>query len=227
MSIEYYLTENKLSTEDDVFRAVVQPKHTVDLDEIITQVVRRGSTLMREDVMAALEAYHDTILHLLEEGNNVVTPTANYRISIKGVFNGAGDSFDGTRHKMEVRLNPGVLLRDTQLSVKKMEGSIPRPNLLTFQDPANGGGGFTAVSGGGGKIKGHRLKFDQADPEQGVFFIAAGGAEVRVTQVLNNRPGEIIMIVPALTAGQYRLEVRSLFGKQLRRGSLERPVTVA
>jgi hypothetical protein len=226
MTIEYSLVENKLTATEGIYRAMVQPKETIDLDEIIERIVRRGSTLMREDVMAVLEAYHDTISQLIEDGSNVTTPTANYSLSIKGVFTGADDSFDPARHRLDVRVNSGQMLRRQAelMNAAKIEANIPRPNPLTFQDPANGNGSTTP--GSGGKIKGHRLKFDEADPQQGVFFMAEDGTAVRVSQILSNKPGEVIFIVPTLTAGSYQLEVRVLFGKQLRRGLLEKAITI-
>ena len=226
MAIEYSLVENKLTATEGIFRAMVQPKGTIVLDEIIERIVRRGSTLMREDVMAVLEAYHDTISQLIAEGSNVTTPTANYSLSIKGVFTGADDSFDPARHKLEVRVNSGQMLRRKAelMNATKTEANVPRPNPLTFQDPANGNGSTTP--GSGGKIKGHRLKFDGTDPQQGVFFVAEDGTAVRVSQILSNKPGEVIFIVPTLTVGSYQLEVRVLFGKQLRRGLLEKTVTI-
>jgi hypothetical protein len=227
MTIEYSLVENKLTAAEGIFRAMVQPKETIGLDEIVERIVRRGSTLMREDVMAVLEAYHDTIYQLTADGNNITTPTANYSLSIKGVFRDVDDSFDPARHRLEVRVNSGQMLRRKaeHMHVTKIEASVPRPNPLTFQDPASSNG--SASPGSGGKIKGHRLKFDEADPQQGVFFVAEDGAVVRVNHVLSNKPGEVIFIVPTLTAGSYQLEVRALFGKQLRRGLLEKAIIIA
>ncbi|MGB4872224.1 MAG: DUF4469 domain-containing protein [Candidatus Promineifilaceae bacterium] len=117
-------------------------------------------------------------------------------------------------------------LRQTLLRLRQTVPDTPNgdPFILTFQDPANGNGSTTP--GSGGKIKGHRLKFDDTDTQQGVFFVAEDGTTVRVNQILSNKPGEVIFIVPTLTAGSYQLEVRVLFGKQLRRGLLEKAVTI-
>lgn len=229
MTIEYTLVENKLNTSEGKYRAVVQPKDTIDLTGIIDRMVRRGSTLMREDAMAVQEAFYDTILQVLQEGYNVTTPTANYRASIKGVFDGPDDSFDPSRHKLEVRVNPGLAVRPSleKVPVVKTEHTTPLPHPQVFHDHMSNLDNSVVTPGSGAKIKGYRLKFDQTDPEQGVFFVSASGVETRVEQVLSIRPSEVIIILPALPADMYRLEVRGMFGKTVRAGSLTQKLTVA
>jgi hypothetical protein len=59
-----------------------------------------------------------------------------------------------------------------------------------------------------GQLSGYRLKFDPADPAQGIFFV--NGSDNRVSVVGHNGPSRLMFIVPAgLTPGDYRLEVRS------------------
>ena len=229
MTIEYTLVENKLNTSEGTYRAMVQPKDTIDLAGIIDRMVRRGNTLMREDAMAVQEAYHDTLLQVLQEGYNVTTPTANYRASIKGVFDGPDDSFDPSRHKLEVRVNPGLAVRPSleKVPVVKTEHNTPLPHPQVFHDHMSNLDNSVVTPGSGAKIKGYRLKFDQMDPEQGVFFVSASGVETRVEQVLSIRPSEVIIILPALPADMYRLEVRGMFGKTVRAGSLTQKLTVA
>jgi hypothetical protein len=73
------------------------------------------------------------------------------------------------------------------------------------------------------QLVGRRLKFDPTDSQQGLFFIAADGPETRVDKVGRNKPAELIFGIPAsLTAGSYKLEVRStLTGGALRVGALD------
>jgi hypothetical protein len=79
-----------------------------------------------------------------------------------------------------------------------------------------------------GQITGYRLKFDPADPEQGIFF-AAGGSATRVEQTGKNSPSELMFLIPAeLAPGEYRPELRSaLHNGRLFTGILEELLTVA
>jgi hypothetical protein len=82
--------------------------------------------------------------------------------------------------------------------------------------------------GGAGRLEGRRLKFDPADPRQGVFFVTPDGRETRVELVVRNMPGEIIFVVPALEPGPYALQVRVLFPdvEEIRTGLLQEKLTV-
>ncbi len=53
--------------------------------------------------------------------------------------------------------------------------------------------------------------------------MGAGRREVRVEEVVRNKPRELIFRVPSLAPGAYTLEVRSVVrgGRDLRRGQLE------
>ncbi len=67
-----------------------------------------------------------------------------------------------------------------------------------------------------GQVNGHRLKFDQADPTQGVFFIAVDGSETRASLMVKNTARQLIFEAPAgLAAGDYTLEVRVNYSQAL------------
>ena len=71
------------------------------------------------------------------------------------------------------------------------------------------------------RLSRHRLKFEAADPQQGLFFLGTDGSTTRVAVVAKNTPRELIYLVPAeLVAGQYRLELRAVFDQNDLRSNL-------
>ena len=87
----------------------------------------------------------------------------------------------------------------------------------------------TLTPGGAGRILGGQLKFDPADPRQGVFFVARDESETRANLLIRNMPSEVTVVVPSLKPGTYRLRVRAAFGSSddIRTGSLEASLTVS
>ena len=82
--------------------------------------------------------------------------------------------------------------------------------------------------GGMGRISGGRLQFDAAKPEQGVFFLAADGAETQAQVVDLNLGATVSFLVPALPAGEYELEVRTATETgTMRRGRLKFVLTAS
>lgn len=114
--------------------------------------------------------------------------------------------------------------------VQKLEAVTRSPNLLEYLDTNSGQTNTTLTPGGMGHVVGHRLKFDPADPSQGIFLSQVGNGDdpVRVDIVGKNNPSELMFLVPAtLTAGEYTLSVRALFGlTDVRTGTLKELLTV-
>jgi hypothetical protein len=98
---------------------------------------------------------------------------------------------------------------------------------LDYTDLNSGELNRRITPGGMGQLTGYRLRFDPADPEQGIFFI--NGSATRVSVTGKNNPSELVFLVPAgLTPGDYRLELRSTMGNgALHTGVLAETLTVS
>jgi hypothetical protein len=83
------------------------------------------------------------------------------------------------------------------------------------------------------KISGGKLRVEGTDPAYGVYFVnEQGGARVKVdpADIVENVNAHLLIVIPALPAGTYRLEVTTLYtgskGKPLNsppHGSLRPP----
>jgi hypothetical protein len=189
------------------------------------------STITHADILAVLKNYQMAIESLLLEGYNIVTPTANYRVSVKGSFNGQSDGFNPARNAIEATLSPGLQLRRTvqeRASAQKQEANERRPKLLDYLDLNSSELNSRVTPGGMGQIVGYRLKFDPTQSAQGLFFIAADGSATQVSVVGKNTAAELMFLVPAgLTPGDYSLELRTTMGNHvIRTGTLAATLTV-
>jgi hypothetical protein len=232
MAIHYVLFENKLTSAPDDYMARVQPTGTAELDDVIDRMIDMGSTVGKADAFSVLEDYYSAIESMVLEGKNVNTPAANYKASIRGVFDGPEDSFDPERHQLRGAVSSGKRFRDTieeHGEPVKREAVKPRPNPLEYIDFTHEASNSTLTPGGMGQVVGHRLKFDPTDEAQGIFFVAEDGTETKVAVVGRNKPAELIFMVPdSLTAGQYTLEVRAVLPMRddLRVGVLDASLVV-
>jgi hypothetical protein len=232
MPIQYALFENNLTSDPDDYMAMVQPIGTADLDMIIERMIKQGSTVTKADTLSVLEDYFTAVESMVLEGMNVTTPMANFGASIKGVFNGQTDSFNKARHQITPTATPGKRLRGMVAQKGqpvKQEAMKPAPNPLSYLDISANSRNGTVTPGGMGQVVGHRLKFDAAAENQGVFFIAADGTATRVTVIGRNMPADLMFMVPAgLAAGDYTLEVRAAFAtNDIRSGALAAALTVS
>lgn len=131
MPIPYILLENHLTSDPDDYMARVTSLGNVDQTTLIDDMMKRGSSLTRADMVAFLELYYDVIIARLLEGYRVNTPVANLGVSLQGNFKGPEDAYDPTRHLLDPTVSPGPLAR-TRLRAEgqplKSEAVVPEPN---------------------------------------------------------------------------------------------------
>ena len=201
---------------------------------MLLRATNRGSTVTIAEFRSAYEEItYATEQLLIEGGGSIKTPLFNLSVRIVGVFNGDNDNFDPARHQVKIRLTPGNRLREMEqkIKVRKVAADKPRPILQHVFDNSSESQDEVITSGGGMRIIGSLLKYDESDSHQGVFFINASNQETKVTGMpLRNKPGELIFISPAgLAPGNYTIEVRTILkgNKEIRKGSFPDDLTVA
>ena len=233
--LKYALRENLLTAAPDDFMAQVQDVRSYTLDEIIDAMMQKGSTLTRADVAAVLQIYGEVCASLIADGSALNTPLMNTSLSISGVFNGANDAFDKKRHTVNLNLSAGMLLRKAAERVRcEKTGTVSTdPYINEVKDVVSGTINTTLTKGGVVQITGSRLKFDQKDTAQGIFFVPETGEAVRATVIAENKPARLMAIIPAdLAAGTYYIEVRSKHSgggkplKAVKAGRFAKPLTV-
>lgn len=212
MSLKYALRQHALGSDPNAYFATIIPAGTKNLDDVISQMISRGSTVTRAEAIAVLEEYRLAVIDLLLLGFTVTTPMHTYGFSIQGLFNGVQAVFDPALHRLRINVRPGVQLREAARLVTLERASMGRatPDPQHFTDVASGTTNTIATPGGLGILGGLRLKYDEADPAQGVFFIDAAQTATRVAMISRNMPGELhVLIPPGLAPGDYTVEVRA------------------
>lgn len=234
MPIHYALFENNVTADPDDYAAVVQMTDTADLDALIRRMIERGSTTTRADILAVMEDAIGACESMLLDGMRVnFGGLVELFPRVRGVFNGATDTFDPARHSVDVGANPGNRVRQTvrdNASVVKDEAVKPSPNPLEYRDVNTDTTNDQVTPGNIGQLSGSRLKYDPAQADEGVFFLPTGGGpDTKVATVQKNKPSQLVFLVPAgLGVGTYYLEVRARVrgGTYLRIGRLDSVLTV-
>lgn len=209
-TISYALRENMLTSDPDDRMAQVVDARTYTQDDIIREIVKRGSSLTEADIVAYQKLEVEVVRDIIADGGNVNTPLMNTSFSITGVFTGQSDVFDKARHAVKLNINPGTALRDAaaQLKPQKVDASPTDPYITGVCDKVTGDTALVRV-GNVIELTGSRLKFDAEDEEQGVFAITATG-ETKCDRVIENKPARLLVILPAtFEPGAFTLEVRT------------------
>ena len=237
MAINYALFENHLTSDPNDYSARVQSSGSVDIDAIADRMIDQGSTTTKADILAVLE---DTIKacegYLLDGYRVNFGGLCEFFPRVSGVFDGITDSFDSSRHRVDVGANPGSRIRKTvrdNASVSKQETVLPSPSPVEYADLTSGETNGTITIGSIGTLNGHRLKYDTAHADEGIYIIDADtGTEFKITAVQKNKPSQLVFLVPTLAplVVNCQIEVRARFGDEdskLRMGRLDAVLTKA
>jgi len=212
MSLRYALFKNTLKPANNEWFARVVPVEPVAFSEIMKMLTRRGLSITDTEAESVINELVHTINEVLDSGRGVLTPLANFQLSIKGIFYGPDEAFDPSRHKVHVVCTKGRKIKidyDT-LKLEKLKPETASPQIDKFIDYASQSENSLLTPGGTAEINGDMLKVDTDDMNQGLFFIASDSSETRVTNYMHNRPSLQIFMVPAgLSPGVYELEVRT------------------
>ena len=93
MAIKYALFPNHLTSDPDDYMAVVQDQTSKTKEDLIDEMIGRGSTVTKAEALSVLEEFEAAVEEALSEGHSINTPLFRIGASIQGVFEGESDGF--------------------------------------------------------------------------------------------------------------------------------------
>jgi len=231
--MQYYLQKNPITSDPNDHSARVVVPNNLDLESIIKEMQKRNSSLTRSDILSSLALFFEVTTDEVAEGNTVSLPIAVFRPSIRGVFKDATDVYDEKRHEKRASVSQGTLMASKMKNapVEKVTEPLPQPAPLHFEDVVTDTINSKVTPGGIGIIKGEELKFDQANEQEGIFFVGNDSeGTFKVSVLAKVTSGTLIFSIPTdLAAGDYEVEVRKNYasGNKLVSGRLYETLSVS
>ena len=209
MILKYSLNENQLTDRTDDYSAMTHASGSFDMEAIINRMLSRGTLVTRTDVVAVMNNFQEAVVDIINEGGMINTPLFNTSFSISGVFESPLDSFDPNRHKLNINLTKGVMLRNTEKAVKfeKTHSATPLPQIQEVRDSKTGSVNEVLTSNGVVEVYGYNLKIAGDDPRCGLWFIATDGVEIRAEVMIDNKPSKIIAMIPQLDYDEMQIKI--------------------
>jgi hypothetical protein len=176
-------------------------------------MLQRGTTVTRTDIVAVFNAMEETGVFIIENGGTFNLPLMITGFRMPGIYEGALDTFDPTRHSLHATVNRGVLVRDIEnrIRLEKVNTPTPQPQILEVKDSVTGAVDTRLTAGGAVEIAGIHIKIAGIKPENGIYFVSSGGTETKAETVVTNLPSQLIALIPALPADTYRIKVVTQF----------------
>ncbi len=236
--IKAYLYDNVLTKDnpnDYIARTVSERPLTVQ--QICEAAVNRGGADVSASAMAhATELFLKEMAYQLCDGYSVNTGYFTASTTIRGVFDSPSETFNKDKHSIIFQFNQGEKLRAEipSIEVNILGVADASTVILQVKDVKSGSVNDLLTPGRNLRISGSKLKIAGDDPAVGIFFtdtVSQVSTQVEVSDIVTNNPSELMVVIPALSAGTYQLKVVTQFSgsmmlKEPRTALLDKVLTV-
>ena len=214
---EVYLRPNTLTKDNDRdciadVHAHAATQRNEDIAEIIT---KERSEFRKETIINILNMRDKAVKDLIQEGLSFMDGLVQISPRVSGVWETENSSYDEKIHKRTVDLVPTTDLRTAldAIGVKVLGAKEETARITEITDTATGLKDGSLTIGDDIIIEGSKIKVDETDPAQGVFFKAENGTEYKTNRRLSvNNPSQIIARVPKeVPEGKVEVIVRTKF----------------
>ncbi|MDR1678528.1 MAG: DUF4469 domain-containing protein, partial [Prevotellaceae bacterium] len=233
-----YLYNNPLTEDPSDLVARVSSERTRSIKTICDiAVTRGGARIPAADMEHSVNLFLKEMSYQLCDGYSVNTGYFTATPLIRGVFNSPEESFNPDKHSVLFQFNQGELLRAELSNVTVEIEGVANTSLSIAQviDVKSGSVNDLITPNRNLKIEGHKLKIAGDSEDNGVYFVNQATQErtkVEASDFVNNNPSELIIVIPELVAGTYKLEVVTQYSssngtlKDARTASFKRLLTV-
>jgi len=216
--IKAYLYDNVLTKDDpNDFIARTVSERSLNVKEICEAAVSRGGADVTAAAMEhATELFLKEMAYQLCDGYSV---NAGYFLAgaqIRGVFNSPSETFDSQKHSILFQFNQGEKLRSEipNIEINILGVADTSSVIQQVKDVKSGTVNDILTPGRNLKIAGNKIKVAGDAGANGVFFVNTSTndrEQVEASDIVTNNPSELIVVIPALKAGTYTIEVVTQF----------------
>ncbi|MDR0791945.1 MAG: DUF4469 domain-containing protein [Chitinophagaceae bacterium] len=216
-TIKCYLYDNVLTEDPNDFIARVASERSLNVKNICSSAVERGGADISAAAMEhAVNLFFKEMAYNLCDGYSVNTGYFTAAAHIRGVFNSSEETFNKEKHSLLFDFTQGTLLRKelNTVAVEILGVADASLHIYHVTDVKTGSTNDLLTPNRNLKIAGSKLKIAGNNPANGVYFVNQTTQErtqVEASDIAANNPSELIIVIPALTAGTYKVEVTTQY----------------
>ena len=214
---EVHLRPNTLTKDNDrdCIADVYAHAATQRNEDIADVITKERTEFRRETILNILSMRDKAVKDFIQDGLSFMDGIVQISPRVSGVWETENTAYDEKVHKRTVDMVPTADLRTAldAIGVKVLGAKEETARITAVTDTATGLKDGTLTIGDDIIIEGDKLKVDEKDATQGVFFKAANGTEYKTTRRLSvNMPSQIIARVPKeVPAGAVTVIIRTKF----------------
>ncbi|MDR2097337.1 MAG: DUF4469 domain-containing protein [Spirochaetaceae bacterium] len=215
--IRVKLYPNYLTHVEGVYIARTDNEASLSIEEVCAALKNRGGfTGSYNDLVEHVRQFFDEAAYQLCDGFAVNTGYFSVHPNVGGTFDKAIEGHDAQKHPVTFRFRTLASLRSlAERIVVEVEGLADVQGYIDeFIDITTESVNETLTSGGMFNISGHKIKIAGDNPEVGVYFVPEANPAGRVKvsgHLAENTASKLIGVIPALGAGNWKVEVKTQF----------------
>ena len=237
-TIKAYLYDNLLTPDPNDFTARVSSERSLSVADICHSAATRGGADVSDAAMShAVDLFLKEMAYRLCDGFAVNTGYFTAMPVVRGVFLNPNETFDPQRHTLQFQFTQGELMRREIEDVEVKIMGVAETGLYIGQveDMKSRTVNEVLTPGFNLRVTGTKLRVVGDKPGVGIFFretVTNTATKVDEGDIVINNPSELMIIIPALPAGTYQLEVTTQYStgnkllKEVRSAVFDRPLTV-
>lgn len=212
--------ENALTERTDDFIGKVMLNGFVGMEDLARDIIPVVGNVQYETIVGIANRLVEAAIKRLKMGCAVNFGICHARPVVVGSFYGKHPQFDSETNSIVVSMCPTQSTREAMVGipVEVIGQAITGPVINSVTDVKTGEMNGVITPDRNLKIFGSRVEIAGDAEENGVYFVpvAEGGARVKVdpTDMVDNRPSQLTIVVPALEKGEYYLEIVTQFSSR-------------
>ncbi len=214
--IRAFLFPNLLTENPNDYLARVSSERSLNVREICEQAVTRGGAATTAEAMEHnVNLFLKEMAYLLSDGYSVNTGYFTAAAHLRGVFDNPNEKFNPQKHDLSFLFNQGELLRNEIPYIEVEIMGVGDSSIFIAQvvDVKSGSVNDLLTPERNLRITGSRLKLAGDHPDVGIYFTNESGRQTKVdaSEIVVNNPSELIIIIPNLSQGSYKLSITTQY----------------
>ena len=212
--------ENALTERTDDYVGKVLLNGYVDMEDLAEDIIPVVGNVQYETIVGIAKRLTEAAVKRLKMGCTVNFGICHARPVVKGPFFGRHPQFDPEINSIQVAMSPTQAVREgmANIPVEMIGQAVTGPIINTVTDVKTGEVDGQITPNRNLKIFGSRVEIAGEAEENGVYFVslAEGAERVKVdpTDIVDNKPSQLTILVPALEKGEYYLEIITQFSSR-------------
>jgi hypothetical protein len=236
-TIKAWLYKNLLTSDPDDYLIRVNSERTLNVRNICESAVSRGGADISAPAMEhAANLFLKEIGYQLCDGFSVNTGWFTAGPQVRGVANSPKEQYNKEKHTLLFEFHQGATLRKELENVTVEILGVANVDAVITQvtDAKTGSINDLLTPNRNLRIAGYKLKIAGDNAANGVWFVnRATGERIGMdpSDVVINKPSELIVVIPPLAKGTYLLEVTTQYAissllKEPRTATFDKTLTV-